>query len=781
MSISKDLVEVIKSADKKETKGYDTQATVTRVEGSTVWVHIPGGVDETPVKKTVSAKEGDVVQVRVSGGSAYLMGNASSPPTDDTTALLATEYAKSANMAAESAVQSAKTAADAAADAVATANSVRDIADEAKAHADEAKEHADDAAEAAEGAAISANSALTQLSIVEDVVGTLNWISEHGTYMLTRDSQIVPEKVYFTRTGSGTSQDPYIYTPVIEPKEEELGMYYELVIDDAVSTYIAMHLALTEEGLYVMNQKNKWKVLIANDGVYIIDDRNKKVAKYQDVITLGVDDGSQSILVEDYHSIRMFDKENAALLASPDTASQAVPYFWISDLREASGRVEKEDVFKGDGSNRTFVLSALADTTGSIYAKYGGRVYSGTSIRTYEVGNKYTEVRFADSMPVPAENETVTITYRSVSKHNKAYTLGNRLSGHSIGCHSFARGLDNEASGFLSHADGNNNIASGLASHAEGSECIASNMYAHAEGNASEAAGSASHAEGTNTHAYASGAHSEGGYTRAIGKNSHASGEETYAYCSNSSSMGFRTRSCGRNRLVIGMYNDDEYINPTAKTVTDERGEYAFIIGNGTSVYDRSNAFSVKWDGVPYCRNLNNDYGSIFNLIYPVGSIYMSVNSVSPATLFGGTWERIQDRFLLAAGSTYSAGGTGGSADAVVVSHTHSTSGTAASNGAHTHSVSGTAASAGAHTHSMNNLWSNGSGSSTAYTMQSNRTLTTRNTASAGAHTHSVSGTAASAGAHTHSVSGTAASTGVAATGKNMPPYLTVYMWKRTA
>ena len=49
-------------------------------------------------------------------------------------------------------------------------------------------------------------------------------------------------------------------------------------------------------------------------------------------------------------------------------------------------------------------------------------------------------------------------------------------------------------------------------------------------------------------------------------------------------------------------------------------------------------------------------------LAYPVGSIYMSTVATSPATLFGGTWVRIQDRFLLAAGSTYSAGATGGEA-----------------------------------------------------------------------------------------------------------------------
>lgn len=48
---------------------------------------------------------------------------------------------------------------------------------------------------------------------------------------------------------------------------------------------------------------------------------------------------------------------------------------------------------------------------------------------------------------------------------------------------------------------------------------------------------------------------------------------------------------------------------------------------------------------------------------YPVGSIYMSVNSTNPGELFGGTWEQIQGRFLLGQGSGYSAGTVGGEAD----------------------------------------------------------------------------------------------------------------------
>lgn len=145
----------------------------------------------------------------------------------------------------------------------------------------------------------------------------------------------------------------------------------------------------------------------------------------------------------------------------------------------------------------------------------------------------------------------------------------------------------------------------------------------------------------------------------------------------------------------------------------------------------------------------------LLDLVYPVGAIYISINNVSPATLFGGTWEQIQDKFLLSAGSTYTAGSTGG-----VASHTHDY-GIAFNGYYYNISIEGNTAGGvlkydASNTKSVQSYAAVGSNTSAQY----NSSTTSNGVTYSSAHYEAVGNTSYTS---------------------NLPPYLTVYMWKRTA
>lgn len=133
------------------------------------------------------------------------------------------------------------------------------------------------------------------------------------------------------------------------------------------------------------------------------------------------------------------------------------------------------------------------------------------------------------------------------------------------------------------------------------------------------------------------------------------------------------------------------------------------------------------------------------NKIYPIGSIYMSVNSTNPSELFGGEWKRIQDRFLLASGTTYTNGSTGGSA---TVTLTANQSGVPQ----HTHTYAHTDT-----TYKLNTT-NRKPGTSTAVAYGTSITATANNTTKTSNNNTSQNAT------ESHN---------------NMPPYLAVYMWER--
>lgn len=143
-------------------------------------------------------------------------------------------------------------------------------------------------------------------------------------------------------------------------------------------------------------------------------------------------------------------------------------------------------------------------------------------------------------------------------------------------------------------------------------------------------------------------------------------------------------------------------------------------------VAEHEKVVEFKWP-IRYLGKAFLDY------LHPVGSVYQSTDSTSPAELFGGTWEQIKDVFLLAAGDAHAAGSTGGEEEHIL-----------------------TAAEMANHTHGYD------------YTGQSDATGTGAiKIVSPGGTANAYTGKATSnCGGQAHN---------------NMPPYLAVYTWRRTA
>ena len=179
----------------------------------------------------------------------------------------------------------------------------------------------------------------------------------------------------------------------------------------------------------------------------------------------------------------------------------------------------------------------------------------------------------------------------------------------------------------------------------------------------------------------------------------------------------------------------------------DENTEFIFDGGDvdgGVSVDIVVDTVLSKTSNNPIANKaVATKFSEIIRAIYPVGAIFISTDSTSPATLFGGTWERIKDTFLLAAGSTYAAGATGGEAE-------------------HTLTVD----EMPSHSHYQKRFWGESGGveATKAYT-----------------HGAEFRKDKAHQYPNESTIDEATFDTGGSQPHNNMPPYLAVYVWKRTA
>lgn len=207
------------------------------------------------------------------------------------------------------------------------ADGLADAVESAQEDARQAKESADSAYTSAVSASSSANTALDQLSVVEDIVGVLDLLTKNGDYQRSLDTEAIPDKWYFTRSGSGTSADPYtytvqpsptfeyvltsdiaivtgkpyytrtgtgteadpyVYTLVDNPVVADIGTYYEntgwnyfvlVGIDSSIQNYVSSHLVLDEQGLNLKNGNTR-VLLSSTEGLKLYDSDGYQVAQY---------------------------------------------------------------------------------------------------------------------------------------------------------------------------------------------------------------------------------------------------------------------------------------------------------------------------------------------------------------------------------------------------------------------------------------------------------------------------------------------------------------------
>lgn len=634
----------------KGTSNTGTASFVRTDENGVGWVRLPGADTDTPINGNLvtDMKPGDTVSYRIDGGRLSVMGNATSPATsagyvqsvvepvevkadtaisDASRAFNAAEDAEKsaeiANDAATQAIEDAAAADSAARSAAADAAAAQSSADAAQSSADAAstaatqaisdaaaaQTSADNAAASATQANTSANSALVQLSVIEDVAGTLDWISQHGSYVLTTDTSVVSGKVYFELV-SGEYIPIASPDPSANPQQEG---WYVLDITDSQTEYIMAHLAVTSAGLWVLPNgigsgqtpatASGYKVLLSNTGMTVYDSTGADVAHYGTTSRIGSVSALHLLLratgivlmpangessQQSLKNISDFFVDQDTYLENPLDQSSALLTGLVGKLNNLlstpSGliySVSDDDVLIvtengaqiGNSSNSHIELDyhslKLVDKEGNTYFYVSDlRGQDGTAEIVDKFTGDGTKKSFALTSMATDTSYTVVVSDSSGGTITKlvnqvmfsdaptdgaVITVTYQSNSTLLKAYTFGRRGAGTVGSF-SVSEGYGTIASGVYAHAEGCATSALGTDSHAEGNYSESSGSSSHAEGMRATASGTSSHAEGTQTTASGTAAHAEGQVSAATGNTSHVEGYHATASGQISHAEGAY-----------------------------------------------------------------------------------------------------------------------------------------------------------------------------------------------------------------------------------
>ena len=579
----RDFIKAIQNANKTATSAYDTAARVTRVEGSTAWVHVEGGVEETPVEMSISCEPGDDVRVRINKGAAYIIGNNTNPPTND-----------------KAAVQQ-----------------VMNISQIARQTATKAYEYLQSLFDELSKYVAKGTSNIGILSEVmtktEDGVEIYKNDTDNNVYVQIHDSDVdviqkagnLSQKIFkagvnnnqpFISAFSYDNTNPGIYSSAIGYGAVASGYNAH-----AEGTGIASGAFAHAEG-YGANEA-------AETGAHAEGGNNAAVGPFSHaeglsslaVNTASHSEGGSTRAYNFYAHAEGGDTKafggyahaegNASLAVAESSHSEG----YNTKAYGSGSHAEGQGTTTGIGQQVTVTSQSTGNGSQTVYyastAEITAVKINGSTVSSSNYTKKGTRITFKNP---PANGDQIVI-------ESTGYTGNGGTGAH-------AEGVSSIAKADASHAEGYGTTVEGACSHVEGRNAqISSSAYsAHAEGEGTKVlSGQGGHAEGRYTEANNAGAHAEGDYTKAYGNAAHAEGNYTEANGDHSHAGGYNTVAGQWAQTVVGRYNLNQ-------------SDTLFEVGNGSSDA-RSNAFDVMDSGyirtgkgyekIAFGKNGNGEYG----------------------------------------------------------------------------------------------------------------------------------------------------------------------------